>query len=149
MGEEGARSQANCRLLDALLRLGSLVVTDGVTIAVDQTVGGGIPCLRMSLYLPQTCHSTGVRSIPLLVPAACVGTDTFQSILIFYALIEEIMGWLAGVGPNHIVVRLYCDDYGQPLARSRSPAGSSRIVAFYHSSTSSANYINTFLAWAR
>ena len=120
VGDEGARSQANCRLLDALLRLGSLVVTDGVTITVDQAMEGGIPCLRINFCLPQAFHSTGIRSIPILVPAAWVGTGNIQPNLIFYALIEEIIGWLAGVGPKHTFVRQYRNNNGEPLARSHS-----------------------------
>lgn len=120
MGNDGARSDANCRFLDGILRLGSLAATPGVTIAVDQTVEEEIPCIRMNFRLPYGCHSSTVRSIPVLVPTACVGTGYFQPILIFYALIEEIIGWLAGVGPKYTLVRLYRDNYGQPLARSHS-----------------------------
>ena len=120
MSDDGARSNANCRFLDGLLRLGSLAATPGMTIAIDQTVEQGIPCIRINFYLPQTCHSTGVRSIPVLVPTACVGTGTYQPVEIFYALIEEIIVWMAGIGPKHTLVRLYCNNYGQPVARSHS-----------------------------
>jgi len=118
--DAGARSDANCRFLDGLLRLGSVAATPGVTIAVDQTVEQGIPCIRINFLLPHTCPSTGIRSIPVLVPTACVGTGTFPTHYVFNALIEEIISWLAHIGPKHTLVRLYRNNHGQPLAHSHS-----------------------------
>src|SRR5258706_16055059 len=37
----------------------------------------------------------------ILVPSACLGTTILGHADIFYALIEEIIVWLAGVGPKH------------------------------------------------
>lgn len=122
INDDGARSDANCQFLDELLRLGSADFTRGLTIVVDQTVMQEIGCIRLHFQLPQMCNPTNVRSIPVLVPTACVGTGYYQPIDIFYALIEEIIGWLARVGPKHTLVRLYRNSYGQPLARSHSPS---------------------------
>jgi hypothetical protein len=117
---DGARSLANHRFLDGLLHRGFTAAVPGITISVEQTAEQGIPCVRLHFHLPQAYHSTGVRSIPVLIPTACVGTETFQPKLIFYALIEEAVGWLARVGPKNSLVRLYHNSRGQPLARSYS-----------------------------
>jgi hypothetical protein len=65
-----------------------------------------VPLIELSFNIPQPCHSTGIRSIPVLVPTACVGTNNIQPNIIFYALSEEVIRWLAGVGPRHALVGL-------------------------------------------
>ena len=117
---DGARSAADCQFLNVRLRRGSLVAAPGMTITCDQTTIRGMPCVRIHFHLPQACHSNGVTSIPVLVPNVCLRTNTYQTNHIFYALIEEVIGWLAGVGPKHTLVRLYLENHGQPLARSYS-----------------------------
>lgn len=119
-GNEGARSPANYRSLDGLLHRGSLLAAPGTTISVDQTVEQGIPCVRIHFQLPNVYHSTGVESIPVLVPTACLGTSMYQPTTVFYALLEEIIGWMARVGPKNSLVRLYRQSHGQPLAFSES-----------------------------
>lgn len=89
-----------------------------MTISVDQTVVEGIPCFRIRFHLPHVYHSTGVESIAVLVPTAYVGTGSYQHIHIFHALLEEIIGWMAGVGPKHSLVRLYNRNNREPLAIS-------------------------------
>jgi len=117
---DGARSASNCRFLDGLLRDGSLVSTPGMTITCDQTLQQGTPCILLDFHLPLACQSNGVSSIAVLVPTACIGTGIFQTNNIFYALIEETIGWLACVGPKHTLVRLYLENSGQALPRSYS-----------------------------
>jgi len=88
-----------------------------VTISVDQTEEQkSLVCLRF--HLPDAYHSNGVESISILIPATCVGTGIFQPNLVFYALLEEIIGWLARVGPKNTLVRLYHQNHGQPLIHS-------------------------------
>ena len=91
-----------------------------MTISVDQIAQQGIPCIRLHFHLPHAYHSTGVTSIPVLIPTACIGTGSYQPEIIFYALLEEIIGWLARVGPKNSLVRLYHQNHGQPLVRSYS-----------------------------
>ena len=54
------------------------------------------------------------------MPTAIVGTNTYQTTSIFYALVEELIGWLARIGPKHSLVRLYLNNNGQQLPRSYS-----------------------------
>jgi hypothetical protein len=61
-----------------------------------------------------------VEFIAILVPTVCVGTGHYQPNFIFYSLIEEIIAWLAGVGPRNTLIRLYIQNNGQPHARSYS-----------------------------
>lgn len=89
-----------------------------MTISVDEIVVEGIPCFRIHFHLPHVYHSTGVESIAVLVPTAYVGTRIYQHIHIFNALLEEIIGWMAGVGPKHSLVRLYHQNNREPLAFS-------------------------------
>lgn len=89
-----------------------------MTISVDQTAEQGTPCVRIHFQLPHVYHSTGVESIPILVPTACVGTGMIQPVHVFDALLEEIIGWLARVGPKNSLVRLYHQNHGQPLGFS-------------------------------
>jgi len=117
---EGARSPINCQYLDRFLRRGCLAATPGVTISPDQTEQQGVPCVRLRFHLPQGSQSNGVTSIPVLIPTAFVGTDNVHTTLIFYALVEEIIGWLARVGPRHSLIRLYLNNNGQQLPRSYS-----------------------------
>ena len=117
---DGARSPANHQFLDGLLHRGSLAATPGMTISVDQTAERGVPCIALHFYLPQVYRSTAVESIPIVVPTVCVGTGTYQPIEIFYALIEEIIGWLAHVGPKDTLLRLYRQRHGQPPTRPYS-----------------------------
>jgi hypothetical protein len=117
---DGARSVANCQFLDGLLHRGSLAAAPGMTISVDQTVEQGIPCIRLRFRLPQVYHSSGVQSIPVLIPTECAGTGMYQPFLIFCALLEETIGWLTRVGPKNTLIRLYHQNHGQPLARSYS-----------------------------
>jgi hypothetical protein len=91
-----------------------------MTISVEQVVEQGIPCIRLHFHLPEVYHSTGVASIPVLVPTACIGTGIHQHYTIFYALLEEVIGWLARVGPKNTLVRLYHQNHGQPPVRSYS-----------------------------
>ena len=114
---DGARSPANQQCLDGLLRLGTLAVTPGMTISVDQKVEQGVPCARVLFHLPR---AFGGSSIPVLVPATCVGTGRIQPSFIFYVLREEIIGWLAHIGPKNSLLRLYHHNQGQPLPRSDS-----------------------------
>ena len=91
-----------------------------MTISIDQTEEQGLPCIRLKFHLPQESHSNGITSIPVLLPTALVGTNQCQSSMIFYALIEELIGWLARIGPKHSLVRLCQQNNGQPLPRSYS-----------------------------
>jgi hypothetical protein len=117
---EGARSPVNFQFLDGLLRRGCLAATPGVTISADQTEELGVPCVRLHFHLPQEIQSNATTSIPVLIPIAFVGTDKVQATPIFYALVEEVIGWLACVGPKHSLVRLYVKNHGQQLSRSYS-----------------------------
>jgi hypothetical protein len=117
---DGAASAANCQFLDGLLRRGSLAATPGITIAVDQIEEQGVPCVRLRFHLPRVYHSNGVQSIPVLVLRECVGTNRYPTQFIFYALIEEIIGWLAHVGPKHTLIRLSRNNHGQTVPRSYS-----------------------------
>ena len=112
---DGARSRLNCQYLDALLHHGSHADTPGSSISVDQTAYCGIPCLRVHFQLPRMFQATGVRSIPVLVPNGWTG---IHQNMIFYSLIEELIRWMAGVGPTRTLVRLYRSNHGQELARS-------------------------------
>ena len=118
--DDAAGSAANSRYLDWLLRRGCLATGPGVTISMDQTEEQGLPCIRLKFHLPQESHSNGVTSIPVLLPTAFVGTNQCQTFLIFYALIEEVIGWLAHIGPKHSLIRLHQQNNGQPLPRSYS-----------------------------
>jgi len=91
-----------------------------MTITYDQTLQQDTPCIRLYFHLPLACQSNGTRSILVLVPNACLGTGIYQTQYIFYALIEEVIGWLACVGPKHTLVRLYLNNNGEPLPRSYS-----------------------------
>ncbi len=117
---DAAGSAANCRFLDTLLRRGCLATTPGVTISVDQTEEQGLPCIRLRFHIPQESHSNGVTSISVLLPTAFAGTNQCQTSLIFCALIEELIGWLARIGPKHSLIRLFRNQNGQPLPRSYS-----------------------------
>jgi hypothetical protein len=77
-----------------------------VTVSANETLQQGVRFIQLAFHIPQPYQSNGVVSIPVLVPTACVGTNTIQPNFIFYALIEETIGWLAGVGPKHSLVRL-------------------------------------------
>ena len=117
-GNDDARSADNCRVLDGLLRHGRLANTP--TISVGESEEEGVHCIRLQFHLPQGCQSNGITSIPVLVPTTCVGTDNNQTPLIFYALLEELIGWLAGIGPQHSLIRLHIHNNGQQLPRSYS-----------------------------
>ena len=116
----GARSPANHRFLDNLLNHGSLAAAPGMAITINQVVEQGIPCIRLHFHLPQVYHSTGVATIPVLVPTACVGTGRLQPLDVFYSLVEEIIGWLAQVGTKSTLVRVYVQNQGRPLVQSYS-----------------------------
>ena len=116
--DNGARSGANCQVLDGLLRRGRLAATH--TISVGESEEEGVHCIRLQFHLPQECQSNAVTSIPVLVPTAFVGTNTYQPNFIFYALVEELIGWLARIGPRHSLVRIYLNNNGQQLPRSYS-----------------------------
>src|SRR5258708_39236845 len=103
---DGARSPAHCIFLDGLLRRGS-VATMPDTISVDQATAHDIPCVQIHFRLPRLCQSSGVSSIPVLIPSSSVGTGNVQLEVVFCALLEEIIGWLAGVGPKNTLVRLF------------------------------------------
>src|SRR5258708_28938292 len=105
--------------MNGLLCSGSLAAAPGMSISVDQ-VEQSIPCVRLSFHLPREHNSTGVDTIPVLVPTAGVGTGIFRPHDIFYALLEEVIVWLARVGPKNTLVRLYRNNYAQPIARSYS-----------------------------
>jgi hypothetical protein len=91
-----------------------------MTISADQTEELGVHCVRLHFHLPQEIQSNAITSIPVLIPRAFVGTDNYQTTLIFYALVEEIIGWLAHVGPKHSLIRLYRKNNGQQAQRSYS-----------------------------
>ena len=116
----GARSPANYRFLDGLLHHGSLAAAPGMAITVNQAVEQGVSCVRLHFHLPQAYHSTGVATIPVLIPTACIGTGSHQPYDIFYSLLEEIIGWLAQVGPKNSLVRLFLKNQGQPPVQSYS-----------------------------
>jgi hypothetical protein len=118
MNIDGARSPANHQFLHGFLRHGSMVTMHGTTIEVGQTVEQGVPCFRLAFLLPQACQLNSMRAIAVLVPNPWVGTGIADPITIFYALIEEIIGWLANVGPKHTLIRLYNSDRRQPLPHS-------------------------------
>ena len=115
--DEGARSPANSQFLDVLHRRGPIYATPrpGMTIGCDQTTEQDVACIRLHFHLPKACQSNGVRSIPVLVPSACVRRCPPQ--IIFYSLVEEIIRWLASVGPKHSLIRLYLNNCGDPFAR--------------------------------
>jgi hypothetical protein len=120
MSSDGAMSGMNRRFLDGLLRRGSLAATPGMTISVGETTEYGIPCIRLHFHFPLAFNLNMIQSIPVLVPTACLGTVIYPINFIFYALIEEMIGWLANIGPRHTLVRLYRDNHGQPLPRAYS-----------------------------
>ena len=119
MNTYGARSAENRHFLDGLLRHHEEVVR-GTTISVDQTVKQCTPCTAINFLLPLGYQSNGVTTIPVTVPTACLGTTILGHDDIFYALIEEIIVWLAGVGPKHTLIRLYHHNHnpGERLPRS-------------------------------
>ena len=102
---EGARSTVNRQYLDGLLRRGCLATRPGLTISSDQTEEEGVPCVRLRFHVPLE-NSNASLSIPVLVPIAFVGTDIIQIQYIFYALVEEVIVWLAKIGPTHTLIRL-------------------------------------------
>jgi hypothetical protein len=116
---DGARNAPNWQFVDGLLRHGSLATMPGMTFAIDQTIEQGVPCFRLHFLLPRAYHSTGVGSVPVLLPTAGVGTNMVQPHHVFYTLLEETIGWLANVGPKNTLVRLHHNSHGQ-LARSDS-----------------------------
>ena len=91
-----------------------------MTISIDDTQEQGLPCKRLWFHLPQGFHANGVTAIPVLVPSAMMGTNQYQTPLIFYSLVEELIGWLARIGPKHSLVRLYLNNHQQQLPRSYS-----------------------------
>jgi hypothetical protein len=103
---DGARSPANCEYLDGLLRRGDLTAPPGVTISGHPTEVQGVSCMQLHFHLPPQSHCNGTTSIPVQLPTSFVGTVAIDSI--FCSLIEEIIAWLAGVGPKHSLVRLAC-----------------------------------------
>ena len=115
---DGARSGPNRQYLDGLHH-GSQTDTPGTSISIDQTAYCGIPCTRIHFHPPQMFQATGITSIPVLVPTAWTGIyrHSHQK-LIIYSLIEELIRWLAGVGPVHTPVDLYRSNHGQEHARS-------------------------------
>lgn len=116
----GARSPANYQFVDGLVHRGSLAAVPGMAISTKQVDEQGIPCTWLYFHLPQVYHSTGVTSIPVLVPTATIGTGLFQPTHVFYSLLEEIIGWMAGAGSKHTLVRLYQQNQGGPLVHSYS-----------------------------
>ena len=62
------------------------------------------PCVRLRFHLPQGSQSNGITTIPVLLPITYVGTDIYQATFSFYALLEEVIGWLARVGPEHSLI---------------------------------------------
>ena len=120
MSPYGARSAENRDFLDGILQHDVIVATQGATISVDQTVAQGIPCMGLNFLLPRECQSNGVKTIPVLVPNACLGTTILGHTDIFYALIEEIIVWLAGLGPKHTLIRVYHNNHNQRLLQSFS-----------------------------
>ena len=59
----------------------------------DGTTERRIPRIPLYFGLPQVCRSNCVRSLPALVPSACMRTSIYQLQAISYALAEEIAGW--------------------------------------------------------
>lgn len=107
MSNYGARSTENRHFLDGLLRYGAVIAIGGTTISVDQRVEQGLPRTVLGFSLPLGFHSSGVTTIPVVMPTACLGTNILGHDDIFYALIEEIILWLAGMGPKHTLIRLF------------------------------------------
>src|SRR5258706_1836582 len=120
MSPYGARSAENRHFLDGLLQHGMIVATQGTTISIHQTLEQGIPCIALHFALPRGCQSNGKKTIPIIVPSACLGTTILGHTDIFYALIEEIIVWLAGVGPKHTLIRVYHNNHNQRLPQSSS-----------------------------
>ena len=109
---DGAGSPANLQFLSGLLNRGSMAATPGMTISVDQATLQGIHCICVHFYPPQEYRGD---SVPVLVPAACLGTGKYQPKHIFYALLEEIVAWLASVCPINTLVWLYQNNNSHPL----------------------------------
>ena len=115
---EGAMSTANYQFVDRFLRQGSLVPNPEARISSDHTEEQGVPCVRLRFHLPHDGQSNASTSIAVLVPT--MGTDKIQVSDVFYALIEELIGWLARIGPHHTLVRLFHHDNRQRHPRSYS-----------------------------
>ena len=79
-----------------------------------------MPCVRLSFQIPQGSQSNAITAISVLVPRAFVGTNMLVIQFIFYALVEELIGWLAGVGPKNSLIRLYHNSNGRQHPRSYS-----------------------------
>ena len=82
----------------------------------------GLPCTILLFWLPQTYHPSGVKTIPVLVPNAWLGTPALNHNDIFSALVEEMIVWLARISPKHTLVRLHHknDNHGQRYPQSSS-----------------------------
>ena len=119
--DKGARSDVNCRYTDELLHHGSAPTSLHISTSMDDTQEQGLHCKHLQFHLPQGYHANGVTSVPVLVPSAMVGTiQQLPETLVFYALVEELIGWLEWIGPMHSLVRLYLNNNGQQLPRSYS-----------------------------
>jgi hypothetical protein len=74
-----------------------------------------------------------VQSIAILIPTARVGTGIYQPNNIF--LIEEIIAWLAGVGPKNAVIRLYNRSTACPLVFAELATAAYRLHNVYQRSS--------------
>ena len=143
MSTDGARSAEHRHFLDGLLRHHAKVA-QGTTISVNQTVKQHMPCTAINFLLPLEYQSNGVTTIPVIVPTVWLGTTILGHDDIFYALIEEIIVWLAGVGPKHTLIRLYHDNHshGQQLPSSfRGEESHSDFKFFIRSLRHTRNYL--------
>ena len=86
--------------LDGFLQMAAWPLRQGLPSRLTKQRSSGVPCARLRFHLPQGSQSNGITTIPVLLPITYVGTDIYQTNLFLYALLEEIIGWLARVGPK-------------------------------------------------
>jgi len=104
------------------LRWGYLAAAP-LKLSGEEITEQGVPGVRLRFHLPQEFHWSGVTSISVLVPRAFVGTGTLGPDDIFSSLIEEIVGWLAGSGPQYSLVRLSHRQHPQSSGSERPFGG--------------------------
>ena len=80
-----------------------MAATLGMSISVDQATLQAILSVRVHSHLPQEYGGDSVR---VLVPTPCLRTGTIQPNSLFYTPLEEIISWLARIGPQISLVRL-------------------------------------------
>jgi hypothetical protein len=107
MSFDGARSPANQNFLANLLRHDNRDGVNETSISLEDKVEQGLPFIIIHFHLPQAFQPNNVRTIPVRIPGVYIGTGTLQPGDIYSSLIEEMISWMAGLGPKHSIVRLH------------------------------------------